>query len=118
MVRRVALAVDTAVVLATPVRTGRARANWQVGLGSAPVGTLAAPSSPGAGASEALGRGQATIGEYQGQGGTIHISNNLPYIGALNDGSSKQAPAGFVESAIMAGVAAIDQARGQILNGE
>ena len=37
----------------------------------------------------------------------ILISNNLPYINALNDGSSKQAPAGFVDSALSKGKRAV-----------
>ena len=35
LLRSVALAVDAAVVLATPVDTGRARSNWQVEIGAA-----------------------------------------------------------------------------------
>ena len=38
---------------------------------------------------------------------SIHITNNLPYIGSLNDGHSKQAPAGFVQMATLAGLAAV-----------
>jgi hypothetical protein len=41
----------------------------------------------------------------------VYISNNLPYIDRLNKGHSKQAPAGFIESAINAGLTAIRKAR-------
>ena len=114
LVRKVALAVDTAVVIGTPVDTGRARANWQVGLGSAPDGTLPAPSSPEEGLANALSAGQVTIGAYKG-GTIIHITNNLPYIEALNNGHSSQAPAGYVEKAVAAGVDTIRGAAGRIL---
>jgi hypothetical protein len=116
LVRRVALAVDTAVVLRTPVDTGRARANWQVGT-NGPISSVKypypeSPGSPDAGASEALSSGAERIKEYTG--GTLHITNNLPYITALNDGHSKQAPKGFVEDSVIAARNAIDTA-GSIL---
>lgn len=114
MVRRVALAVDTAVVVSTPVDTGRARANWQVGLGSAPQGSLPEPASPGEGATSALTRAQNVVATYRGTG-TIHIINNLHYIEALNNGHSRQAPAGFVGIAVVAGIEAVSGARGRLL---
>jgi hypothetical protein len=109
LVRRVALLIDSAVVLATPVKTGRARANWLVAVGEAPSGTVGEPSSPGAGAQDALDNARAVIGGYAGEG-EIHITNNLPYIEALNAGSSQQAPAAFVEIAIEQGVQAVRNA--------
>jgi hypothetical protein len=42
-----------------------------------------------------------------GKNAEVHISNNLPYIGALNDGHSKQAPADFVRLAVMDGLATV-----------
>lgn len=110
LVRKTALAVDATVVLATPVDTGRARGNWQVQLNHAPAGTVATLSPTGA---EALAQGQQTIAQYKGgtgQAKEVHITNNLPYIGRLNEGSSAQAPAGFVEAAINAGLQAIEGA--------
>ncbi len=114
LVRRVALAVDTAVVLRTPVDTGRARANWQVNIGSPAVGEVATPGSPDQGSATALTAAQSTIATYKGQG-NIHITNNVPYIGKLNEGHSRQAPAGFVEAAVVAGIEAIDTSRGRIV---
>lgn len=106
MVRRVAIAVDAAVVLATPVDTGRARANWQAGIGAAPAGVLPAPASPAGGAQRSIDETRATADMYRGQG-AIHITNNLAYIGKLNEGTSAQAPAGFVEEAVNVGIAAV-----------
>lgn len=105
IVRKVALVVDAAVVLQTPVDTGRARVNWQVELGGPAGGTLPAPQGGNA-AQVAIDAGKATIAQHK-SGQAIHITNNLPYIGRLNDGSSAQAPAGFVETAIHQGVAAV-----------
>lgn len=94
----------------TPVDTGFARANWIPRLGepgSAPVG--ARPTEPGpspsgkalfvdTGAAEA-GKAAVATGFKLGAG-DVYVSNHVPYIGHLNNGSSKQAPAGFVQRAI------------------
>lgn len=121
LVRKVALAVDTAVVLATPVDEGRARSNWQVGIGIAPEGTRE-PYYPGeqgsteaANAQAAIDQGKRMIQRYT-KGSTVHITNNLPYIQKLNDGHSAQAPAGFVEKAVVIGVAAA-QGAGSLVQG-
>ncbi len=109
LLRKVAVAVDAAVVLATPVDTGRARSNWQVEIGSAPEGVLP-PFHPGAEGSTSGPNAQAALAaarrviEGAVPGDTIHITNNLDYIGRLNDGWSAQAPAGFVEEAVQHGV--------------
>lgn len=105
-VRRCALAVDSAVVLATPVDTGRARGNWQVELNTPAVGTTDNLSPSGR---EAIEQGKARIADYKGgsKEASINITNNLPYIGRLNEGHSAQAPAGFVERAIDVGVQAV-----------
>lgn len=116
-VRKTALAVDQAVVLSTPVDTGRARSNWRVSLGSRPRGVIN-PYSPGSGlgrgeqqnAQAAMAQAAAAVAQRR-DGQDIYISNNVPYIGKLNDGSSRQAPAGFVQQAVMAGVAAVKGAR-------
>lgn len=111
LVRRTALAVDATVVLATPVDTGRARSNWQVNLSGPAQGTQEAyapgahGSTAAANTQAALDAGRATI-EAQRPGQAIHITNNLPYIGKLNDGHSAQAPEGFVQTAVLRGVEA------------
>lgn len=111
LVRRCALATDAAVVLATPVDTGRARSNWQVELNS-PIETNTTAVSPSG--REAIESGKAKIQQYKGgmPNAAIYITNNLAYIGALNDGHSAQAPAGFVERAVMVGVNAVHNAGG------
>lgn len=110
LVRKVALAVDAAVVLATPVDTGRARSNWQVDLNRAPDGTLPEPASPAEGAARATAEAKEKAAAYK-TGDVLHITNNLPYIGRLNEGWSAQAPAGFVEEAALAGAATVKDAR-------
>lgn len=113
LVKKVILAVDQAVVLATPVDTGRARANWRPSIGAPLTQTLPEPQSSGAGLRSALAAGEAIARQYRGGNNspTVHITNSLPYIQYLNDGSSKQAPRNFVNTAILLAVSAIKQAR-------
>jgi len=116
LVRKVALSVDSTVVMGTPVDTGRARSNWQVEIGKPARGTVEAyapgkeGSTGGQNAQIALALGAGVIATYKG-GESIHLTNNLPYIGALNRGHSAQAPSGFVETAVLDGVAQVKGAK-------
>lgn len=89
-VRAVALTLDAELVATTPVDTGRARSNWLPSLNVPDTRRVEPGQKPDIG---------PTLGAYKVTD-TILISNNLPYINRLNEGSSKQAPAGFVQAAI------------------
>ena len=87
----------------TPVDTGWARANWQPRIGS--------PAQDVVGTNEAVGAAQATqeagLGAlliYKISAGSVFITNNVAYITRLNEGSSGQAPKGFVQRAIQEAV--------------
>jgi hypothetical protein len=115
--RQVALAVDQAVVVGTPVDTGTARSNWIVSLGEAVDNVIEpyAPTSKGgvnetANARAAMAQGEKEIRQSKPEE-AIHITNNVDYIEPLNQGHSAQAPAMFVESAVDAGVQAARNAR-------
>jgi hypothetical protein len=95
--RATALLVDQVVTFATPVDTGRARANWRASA-ERPLYTTTESTD----ADASLNASKAAIAGDRS--GVIYITNNLDYIGALNDGSSAQAPAGFVEQAVQAGL--------------
>ncbi len=104
-VRGVTLVVDQTLAITTPVDTGRARANWLPSLNTPDVRIV----EPGQKSSI-----DATLKAYKITD-TILISNNLPYIQKLNNGSSKQAPAGFVDAALQVGKNAVKgAARGKI----
>lgn len=104
--RRAALAIHQAVTTATPVRTGRARANWLVALGGPASAVVGTPGKKPTDAPDPIGPGAATIGQSAPEQ-PIHITNNLPYIKRLNEGHSAQAPANYVQDAINAGIAAV-----------
>lgn len=91
----------------TPVDTGWARANWVPSIGT-PFEGLSGQrprrgeqSRAGALAMNALAR---VALQYRIEQGPIWISNNVPYIGLLNNGTSKQAPEAFVQRAIEKGI--------------
>lgn len=90
--RAVALEGLKGVVQMTPVDTGRARANWQVTQDEPATGVVDATDKPGA---TTIGAGSAKVGEAKPFSVT-YITNNLPYIEKLEDGHSKQAPAGML----------------------
>lgn len=81
----------------TPVDTGWARANWVPNIGSPLQGVVGAPGKPNNAAQTSA---QASLIRYSLGQGPIYITNNVPYIGRLNAGSSKQAAAGFIQSAV------------------
>ena len=99
--RKIALDVDQDLVNNTPVDTGRAKGNWLVGVNSVKTAIVEKEDKSGSGA---ILEGASEIKKAE-FGDVIHIINNLPYINKLNDGSSTQAPAGFVESAVERAVA-------------
>jgi hypothetical protein len=112
---QIATKVHAPLVYGTPVdRTDdaddvTARSNWNVGLDS-PDDTFSADESP----EDTLRRGRAVMGGRVRDGQTVYISNGgakVPYLSRLNRGWSKQAPAGFVEAAVRAGLQAVQSVR-------
>ena len=90
--RKLALQVLAGVIRRTPVRSGRARANWHVDIDS-PRSSVDERLDPGGASTQA--RGASVIGRAR-PGQDVWVTNNLAYIGRLEDGHSGQAPAGMV----------------------
>ncbi len=91
--KKIVLEALRRVVAKTPVDTGRARANWQVTIGSPATSQLDITDKDGG---ATIAKGLAAIQglpPYQ----IVWISNNMDYIEDLEHGSSKQAPEGMVE---------------------
>lgn len=110
ILQQVSRAIHAELVDLTPVDTGRARSNWIV-TQNEPANFGILPYHPGF----QLGRGETankTAAIMQGIVATndvsartqVWITNNVIYIGELNDGYSRQTPAGFVELGIAKGV--------------
>lgn len=91
---KITIDLDSAVVLGTPVDTGRARGNWFVSVGT--PSSFVAYDSEDKGGELALSRLRDTVAKTP-LGSIIWFSNNLPYIVPLENGHSKQAPGGMVD---------------------
>lgn len=80
----------------TPVDTGRARGNWNVSTGTPDASADDAMTEAGVAAKKA--EGVSMINEIDfAKGEDLYVTNGLPYIQALEDGRSKQAPAGMIK---------------------
>ena len=111
-VKRAAIAADNALVNETPFDTGRARGNWFVSIGAPDIRTEdTSDLGPAANAQMALTQGEQTIEGWKIRLGPIFISNSLPYILALDSGSSRQAPAGMSQAGIEAARQELAKAR-------
>ena len=96
--QKIVLDLWASITRRTPVDTGRARANWFVSEGQptsqvdlhpgAKTGSIPEPPAP-------------DVSNLKGDQ-SVFIVNNLPYIEALENGHSKQAPNGMVRLAIQA----------------
>lgn len=86
-------------VRATRVDTGAARSNWITSLGT-PSNRVIPPYAPGKGlgigevanAEGAISQGQREVTRFRARlHGSIFITNSVPYIGKLNNGTSRRA---------------------------
>ena len=84
VVRKLAFEIYKGVTQKTPVDTGRAKANWMLGYGS--INSTITNNTTFTAVQPPKGSGKRPI----------YITNNLPYINKLENGSSKQAPTGMV----------------------
>lgn len=104
----VADAVQQHVIEATPVsvmetgHAGRARNNWVVTINTPHQG--AEYEGPFDWTGRARVETNKAVIDGNKRGRPLYIANNLNYIGLLNDGYSSQAPAGFVQAAMLVGI--------------
>ena len=105
-IARVGVNITANLIETTPVDTGWARANWVPAIGT-PFIVPSPNEGSGAGTASRRSRqeqGTASLTGYKLGRGPVFITNNVPYITELNEGSSFQAPAAFVQAAIAQGV--------------
>jgi hypothetical protein len=94
------------LIYQTPVDTSTARSNWQVSI-AAPIFNYIEAYEYGSFGSTARVSSQAAIFvgneklKEKKPGQSIFITNNAPYIRDLNSGTSRQAPAGFIEASVL-----------------
>ncbi len=116
VVKRTAFRLFDKIVRRTPVDTGRARASWDMSVGS-PGGhvQLEIPRdrklSPSQATSTAMSHRLSDYGIERLE--PIYIYNNVEYIGKLEYGHSRQAPHGMVQVSL----AEVETEMNQILSG-
>lgn len=91
--KRALFRLFTTVVTASPVDTGRFRANWNVGWGKVDYGTSSSVS---------LVKTAKQLSDIKTHPftGVVYLTNNLPYARKLEHGYSAQAPRGMVAVSI------------------
>ena len=103
----IAVGVNRDLEASTPKKTGLASKNWIASHEAVPRGKATYPVAAAAAAQAA---GLASIRGFDAKRDKqIVIQNNVPYISDLNDGSSRKAPSGFVQSAIAKALALISR---------
>lgn len=101
----VAMQINALVVLQTPVDSGRARSNWQVGIDASPSDELDTADTDGG---STVGKNDSAMREAQ-PGQAIYLTNNVAYIERLNAGWSAQAPSGYIEVCVETAISKADQ---------
>lgn len=86
----------------TPVRSGYARSNWVASVGAPETSTVGSKESVD---SSRFATSLASLYRWTVAQGDIFITNAVDYIGRLANGSSAQAPSGFIDSAAARGLA-------------
>lgn len=99
VVKKLSFDIFHDVVAGTPIDTGRAMNNWNIAIGSPPrLVTQEVGTAAGIAGTKAVRAGSVlnSVKPFD----TVWISNSVPYIVALEEGHSKQAPNGWVARAV------------------
>lgn len=99
VLKTAALNVVKDVASDTPIKTGQAQSNWLTSIGT-PNPFYQANELSNSGWRDSLDFAKQVLANYK-TSDPIHITNNVPYIVELNRGTSKQAPALFVQAAVL-----------------
>lgn len=86
-VKKIVLEVFTRAMMKSPVDSGRFRGNWMVGIGASDESIVDVEESDAHGAvsPSAMSRAQQKLASLA-FGIPVHVSNNLPYAGILENG--------------------------------
>jgi hypothetical protein len=116
LAQRVVITMAEDLIEHTPVDVTTAVSNWQASLNT-PAGFELPAIFPGhAGSTAAQSRLEALghvtrVVEEKKPGEVTYLSNLAPHLVYLNDGSSRQEPAGFFERAIVVGESYVQSAQ-------
>lgn len=97
VMRQVSMKLFSAIIMGSPVDTGRFRNNWFANFGPTPSSEITAYT--GKQGTAAISRVSKVITESRGLAWTeLTLTNNLPYAQRLEYGWSQQAPQGMVRT--------------------
>jgi len=102
-IRAVALQTFSNIIQASPVDTGRFRANWQATINAPASNTLNTTQSTVANISVTKATQQYKIDKV------LFLTNNLDYAERLEYGYSQQAPSGWVRTNVINAQKALDK---------
>lgn len=97
--KKLAFDIFSGVVAGTPVDTGRAMNNWNISVGTPDRSTTEDGGDDAGIRSAKNAEALAALGALP-KFTKVWISNSLPYIVSLNEGSSEQAPSGYVDRVV------------------
>ncbi len=108
LAKDVVRAIDSDLLDHTPVDTSEAVSNWQGSVNAPPFVGLPAIVEGRAGSTAPQSKREAKAHveralKAKQPGESFYLSNLAPHIGLLNDGTSTQEPAGFVERGVAKG---------------
>lgn len=98
VVRKISIDLFSSVIQKSPVDTGRFRANWNVSLNAPDESTSEETDPTGL---NSTNRVVSVVASYKLADQSIYLTNNLQYANRLENGWSKQAPAGMVRLSMM-----------------
>lgn len=119
LAQNVAKGIGVTVTDTTRVDTGLARSNWRATI-DAPAAGVIPPYSPGnhlgisetANANAAKAQQKSVIERYDAsKRPSIFITNNVPYIGHLNNGTTRRAPDLMVQQGFAVGRAILQSTK-------
>jgi len=105
VVKKLTLDVTANLIETNPVDTGWSKANWVPSIGVPLINASISSTGNISTAVATQSQGIANIAtQYTLDQGDVFMTNNVPYVPNLNDGHSNQAPAGFIQRAILKAV--------------
>lgn len=111
VVRQVTIKLYSAIIMASPVDTGRFRMNWQATVDNPATGVLIGDDPSG---SRAIGRISQFVASST-KWDEFRLTNNLPYAERLEFGWSQQAPSGMVRVTVSRFQRLIDEAAARMV---
>lgn len=111
VVRQVTIKLYSAIIMASPVDTGRFRMNWQATVDNPATGVLIGDDPSGSRAIGMVSQFVASSTKWD----EFRLTNNLPYAERLEFGWSQQAPVGMVRVTVSRFQRLIDEAAARMV---